>query len=139
MTAFRWTILGCLVLVALLSANALHRHGPSVSSRADSLSFSVRMHAAMQTMSEAMDASPATGNPDGDFLAMMIPHHQGAIDMANLVLIHGHDPLTRQLAEEIIAAQQAEIASMQARLRVLTHGGIADDDRFPALSGTRGK
>jgi uncharacterized protein (DUF305 family) len=70
---------------------------------------------------------------------MMIPHHQGAIDMANLVLIHGHDPLTRQLAEEIIAAQQAEIASMQARLRVLTHGGIADDDRFPALSGTRGK
>jgi uncharacterized protein (DUF305 family) len=78
-----------------------------------------------------------SSDADRDFLAMMIPHHQGAIDMARLVLVHGRDPLTRQLAEEIIASQQAEIASMQARLRVLRSGGASDE--YPALFGTRGR
>ncbi len=68
----------------------------------------------------------------------MIPHHQGAVDMARLVLVHGRDPLTRQLAEEIIASQSAEIASIQARLRALEKGQTPDTDGFPALTGTRG-
>jgi uncharacterized protein (DUF305 family) len=90
----------------------------------------------MQQMMRAMEA-PMTGDPDRDFLAMMIPHHQGAVDMAHLALVHGRDPLTRQLADEIIASQQAEITSMQARLRVLEAGGASDE--YPALSGTRGR
>jgi uncharacterized protein (DUF305 family) len=80
-----------------------------------------------------------TGTPDRDFLAMMIPHHQGAVAMAQLVLVHGQDPLTRQLAEEIIASQQTEIYSMQARLRALESGGAPDAEGFPALTGTRGR
>jgi uncharacterized protein (DUF305 family) len=139
MTASRRTLLGGLALAAPLMSNAQHHHAATAPSRAGRNSFDRAMHAAMRAMAEAMDAAPMTANPDADFLAMMIPHHQGAVDMASLVLIHGRDPLTRQLAEAIIASQQAEIASMQARFRVLTNGGPPEDDQFPALSGTRGE
>ena len=70
-------------------------------------------------MHREMMAPSRTGNPDVDFLASMIPHHAGAVEMARLVLIHGRDPLVRRLAEEIIASQQTEIAAMQARLKIL--------------------
>ena len=100
--------------------------------------FATDMHQQMRSMAGAMERAPMTGDPDRDFLAMMIPHHQGAIDMAQLVLVHGQDPLTRQLAEEIIASQQVEIASMQARLGALEKGQTPDTDGFPALTGTRG-
>jgi uncharacterized protein (DUF305 family) len=97
--------------------------------------FAADMAASMDRMMDAMHVD-ASGDPDRDFLAMMIPHHQGAIDMAAAVLRHGRDPLVRQLAEEIIAGQRVEIASMQARLAV--HEGHAPDEAYPALGGTRG-
>ena len=68
-----------------------------------------------------MDSTAVTGNPDADFLLMMIPHHQSAIDMAEDVLTHGTDPEVRALAEAIITAQEQEIADMtemRARLGV---------------------
>jgi hypothetical protein len=58
-----------------------------------------------------------TGDADMDFVKGMIPHHQGAIDMAKIVLEHGKDPQTRKLAEEIVKAQAAEIAMMTAWLK----------------------
>ncbi|MFB9968901.1 DUF305 domain-containing protein [Pseudoroseomonas cervicalis] len=61
-------------------------------------------------------AVPLTGDTDRDFAAAMIPHHQGAIDMARIQLRHGRDPAMRRMAEEIIAAQEKEIAELRAFL-----------------------
>ena len=53
--------------------------------------------ASMAQMDRSMMAAPMTGNPDHDFSAMMIPHHQGAIEMAKALLLHGRDPALRRL------------------------------------------
>jgi uncharacterized protein (DUF305 family) len=71
--------------------------------------------ASMKTMMNGMNVKP-TGNPDKDFTLMMIPHHQGAIDMAKVELQFGTDPELRQLATDIVAAQEKEIAQMKAWL-----------------------
>ena len=68
--------------------------------------------AANEAMHKGM-AIPFTGNADVDFIAGMIPHHQGAVEMARIVLEHGSDPAVRKLAEQVIAAQETEIKWMQ--------------------------
>ncbi len=100
--------------------------------------FAGAMHAAMQSMMAAMHGAAMSGDPDRDFLAMMIPHHAGAVEMARVLLVYGLDPLVRQLAEEIIANQQAEISGMNGRLAVLRRGRDLDPGGFPAIGGTRG-
>ncbi|WP_309666681.1 DUF305 domain-containing protein [Tabrizicola sp.] len=60
-------------------------------------------------------------NQDADFMRGMIPHHQGAVDMAKIILEHGSDPDVKAFAEKIIAAQEAEITWMQDWLA--KHGG----------------
>ena len=74
------------------------------------------MNQAMTVMDQGMKQAPMAGNPDHDFAAMMIPHHQGAIDMAKVELLHGKDPVLRRLAQEIIVTQQQEIVVMRRQL-----------------------
>ncbi len=69
----------------------------------------------MQKMMTDMTVKP-TGKPDKDFVLMMMPHHQGAIDMAKVELKYGKDPMLLKLAADIVAAQEKEIAEMKAWL-----------------------
>ncbi len=80
-------------------------------------SFEQLMDDAMMTMDSGMKAAPMTGDPDHDFAEMMIPHHQGAVDMAKAELIYGKDPALRRLAQEIIVTQEQEIEVMRMRLK----------------------
>jgi uncharacterized protein (DUF305 family) len=72
--------------------------------------------AAMNTMMKGM-AIHATGNIDDDFAAMMIPHHQGAIDMARAELQFGTNEQLRRIAQEIIVDQNQEIAAMRLAVK----------------------
>ena len=124
---------------ALRSPQAQNGHAhqpPDAWSQGDA--FGRALAAGMDKMHKDMMAARPTGNPDVDFLATMIPHHAGAVEMARLVLIHGRDPLVRRLAEEIIAGQQAEIVAMGARLRILRHGADSHPGGYPSLGSTRG-
>ena len=72
---------------------------------------------AMGIMNRDMHSMRVTHDPDTDFVVMMMPHHQGAIDMAKALLLHGKDPELRNLALQIITDQQTEIDQMKAWLK----------------------
>jgi hypothetical protein len=74
--------------------------------------FLLENDAAMERMMADMAIKP-TGDVDRDFVAMMVPHHQGAIDMAQAVLRYGHNEQLRRLAQEIVVTQQQEIVAMR--------------------------
>jgi uncharacterized protein (DUF305 family) len=71
----------------------------------------------MAAMHSAMHEVSLVGKPDADFALMMMPHHQGAIEMAKVELQFGTDPILRRLAQEIIITQQSEIDVMKLALR----------------------
>jgi hypothetical protein len=73
--------------------------------------------ASMDKMHMAMGAVKRSGESDVDFVRLMLPHHQAAIDMAKTQLLHGNDPQMRRLAQEIITDQQLEIEVMQRWLK----------------------
>jgi uncharacterized protein (DUF305 family) len=84
----------------------------------DEPAFLAENHAAMAKMMKGMEVQPS-GDVDRDFVLMMVPHHQGAIDMARAELRYGRNERLRGLAQDIIAAQQRQIAVMQAVLEQL--------------------
>ncbi|MEO6408997.1 MAG: DUF305 domain-containing protein [Burkholderiaceae bacterium] len=127
----------CIVAAGCVATpQAAHVHATTASAAATP--FQRDLNAGMSRMMQDMHAPGYSGDADADFLAMMIPHHAGAVDMARLVLQYGHDPATRRLAEEIIATQTVEIESMMRRLAALRQLGVGRSTEFPALGGTRG-
>jgi uncharacterized protein (DUF305 family) len=85
---------------------------PAWAAGSDEAAFLAENEAAMTKMMAAMEIKP-TGDVDKDFVAMMTPHHQGAVDMAQAVLRYGRNEQIRRLAQEIIVTQQQEIAVMR--------------------------
>jgi uncharacterized protein (DUF305 family) len=73
--------------------------------------------ASAERMHTAMGSVGPSGNSDVDFVRLMLPHHQAAIDMAKTQLVSGKDPQIRRLAQEIITDQQSEIELMQLWLK----------------------
>ena len=78
--------------------------------------FDALMGDAMAVMDHDMRTAPMNGQPAHDFMTMMIPHHQGAIDMAKSILLNTRDPEVRNLAQGIITEQANEIRLMKAWL-----------------------
>jgi len=81
----------------------------------DEAPFLAENNAAMAGMMEGMAIKPS-GDVDADFAGMMIPHHQGAIDMAEAELRYGRNEQLRRIAQEIVVDQQQEIAAMRLAL-----------------------
>lgn len=100
-------------LASAVLGSTLFLAGIAVASANDSaVSFAIEMDAAMERMMQNMAIEP-TGDVDRDFLAMMVPHHQGAIDMAVAELKFGKNDRLKRIAQEIIVEQQQEIDAMQ--------------------------
>jgi uncharacterized protein (DUF305 family) len=111
-------IVGCTALVSsLVFAQGNDPHAghtmPAPTAAAAASPSTAAYEAANNAMHKDMSIA-FTGDADKDFLAGMIPHHQGAIDMAQVVLKYGKDPEVKKLAQGIIAAQKKEIAMMKA-------------------------
>ena len=96
----------CTLVFALAGSSV----APAVT--ADEARYLAQNNAAMTKMMTNMSVKP-TGDVDRDFVDMMVPHHQGAIDMAEAVLRYGHNETIRRLAQEIIVTQQEEIVAMR--------------------------
>jgi hypothetical protein len=104
-----------LVPVAMLFAFAVAAGTMSSATTLDEAPFLAENDAAMAKMMAAMEIKPS-GDVDADFVAMMVPHHQGAIDMAQAQLRYGRNEQLRRLAQEIIVTQQQEIVAMRLAL-----------------------
>ena len=119
---FRWSPQTTLIMIAVAGTAALaadsgeqnktHKvvAGPIVEAP-----FLSENAAAMNKMMSDMNVKP-TGDVDADFVAVMIPHHQGAIDMAQAVLRFGKNEQIRRIAQEIVVEQQQEITAMRLAL-----------------------
>jgi uncharacterized protein (DUF305 family) len=110
------------------------QHPSHGSSKAPGDRVWTELSASMQEMHRAMGSVAASGNGDVDFVQLMLPHHQAAIDMARTQLFYGTDPQMRRLAQEIITDQQSEIDLM--RLWLKQHGAGKSGPSAGSHTGT---
>lgn len=108
--------LGTLPVTTAATAQTVDHSAHTGQAMADDASPSTKAFVAANDAMHRDMAIEFTGKADVDFVRGMIPHHQGAVDMARIVLEFGTDPELRPFAEAIIAAQEAEIAFMNAWL-----------------------
>jgi uncharacterized protein (DUF305 family) len=96
---------------------AVHNHTGTIApaSSPAQATFYSEMAQVNARMHDAMQVAPS-GDVDRDFIRMMIPHHEGAVDMARVLLAHGHDERLKRLAQSIIVEQGQEIAYMRTLL-----------------------
>jgi hypothetical protein len=104
-----------ILAVTSLGGAASIGHAESPPARSDEAAFLQANDRIMATMHKGMSIQP-TGDVDADFAAMMIPHHQGAIDMAIQELRYGKNEQLRRIAQEIIVEQRQEIDAMNLAL-----------------------
>ncbi|MGE5147454.1 MAG: DUF305 domain-containing protein [Candidatus Eiseniibacteriota bacterium] len=142
----RWALLAG---IAIGAAAALAASPERASALADQLSavcgvsraeaspeeapFLAENDAVMTKMMAAMAVRP-TGDVDRDFVASMVPHHQGAIDMAQAELRYGHNEQLRRIAQEIIVEQQQEIAAMHLAIGQPLPPSVPSPDQPPAAA-----
>jgi uncharacterized protein (DUF305 family) len=116
------------VIVSAVTLLAL----PSIQGVASSVDamFNAQMNASMNKMMAAMSIKPS-GNVDKDFVDAMVPHHQGAIDMAVAELRYGRNVKVRRIAQEIIVTQQQEIAAMRQAVGEPLPPSVPAPDQIP--------
>ena len=125
----RAPMLATLLLCIVFGANSQQSH-PQAPPSTQPTAWS-EYKSGLASMHAAMSSLESTHNDDADFVRLMLPHHQAAIDMAKVELQYGKDPQMRRLAQEIITDQQSEIDLMQ--LWQKQHGtGAANTDSNPA-------
>ncbi|MBA1363602.1 DUF305 domain-containing protein [Burkholderia gladioli] len=117
----------------LMAAGAAAAAGAPVQ---DERAFLAENDTAMSRMMDDMSIKPS-GDVDRDFVAMMVPHHQGAIDMAQAELRYGHNEQLRRIAQEIVVEQQQEIVAMRLALgQPLPSAAPAPDQQRPATASS---
>ena len=113
-TRWRFAIITVLFgALVIKGQQAQHKHA----TKSENDSAWTELQSSMERMHLAMQSIAASGDSDADFVRLMIPHHQAAIDMAKTELLYGEDPQMRRLAQEIIADQQSEIELMNLWLK----------------------
>lgn len=139
--------LATFAVAALIGASALgqamaHHHGQSPAAKppvfiaSTAKPFAALTDDAMAVMDDGMKRAPMNGVAEHDFVTMMIPHHQGAIDMALAELRYGHNEQLRRIAQEIIVEQQQEIDAMHLALGSPPAGASVAAPPSPAAERT---
>ena len=113
-TAWRLAIVS--VFFFMLAVQAAQHRNQSADTPAVNPAWT-ELTASMEKMHGAMTSLKSSGSSDVDFVKLMLPHHQAAIDMAKTQLMYGKDPQMRRLAQEIIIDQQSEIELMELWLK----------------------
>ena len=119
-----WWFAVLLVLTAAVATAALQQGVRSHVDKADAGLAWPGLMASMAKMHVAMASVGSSGSSDADFVRLMLPHHQAALDMAEIQLLYGKDPQMRRLAQEIITDQQSEIELMQLWLKEHVAGSL---------------
>jgi len=105
-------------LAGAAQAQQAHQHGAMPAAKATDTPWTKAYKQANMKMHKDMDIA-YSGDADVDFLRGMIPHHQGAIEMARIVMAQGKDPEVRKLAEAVVRDQEKEVAMMREMLKKL--------------------